>query len=109
MLPEGEELFKIAAKRYLKDVGNSQEKQKVSIEYQVLTDETAFLGVWDQLNTATRDIVTVKVPTLRPYSYYYNENEISTDAAQRLRHFQISGDINIEEAVCFQEVSNGPE
>ena len=80
MLEPGDQLFKLAAKRRTKDIYSTIETirdvpaikpieelkkdiEDLSVQYQVLTGETAFIGVIKQLDTVTGEMIKVLIPT----------------------------------------------
>lgn len=83
MLEPGEQLFKLAAKKRVKElyevaegngedgIGVNKEKikeeiEKLSVKYQVLTGETAFVGIIKQDSKPTGEMIKVTIPTTTP-------------------------------------------
>eukprot|EP00347_Sterkiella_histriomuscorum_P014103 403362158 len=73
MLEEGETLFKLAAKMMIKELEDNDaknigpeikaEEQKLSIKYQVMCEETAFIGVVKQEDKHSGELKKVLIPT----------------------------------------------
>ncbi|CDW82806.1 UNKNOWN [Stylonychia lemnae] len=71
ILPPGEEIFKLAAKSAMQNIRDSQDNRQdipelllLSLKYQVLAQETAFIGIMKQLEKHSGELKQVKIPTI---------------------------------------------
>ncbi|CDW73221.1 UNKNOWN [Stylonychia lemnae] len=108
MLPPGEEIFKLAAKSAMQNIRDSQDTQKdipeillLSLMYQVLAQESAFIGIMQQFEKHRGELKLVRIPAIsinEPSVVYQSKfcslkssrtSNIGNDQSRRLKRNQV--------------------
>ena len=77
---EGDQIFKLASHNVIKNLLateneiNKKEAVKLSIEYQICCEETAFAGVIKQTNKSTGEMKEVSIPIVQAATHSNYEN-----------------------------------